>query len=189
MAASLEHIKNSEIPIYSLNGVITKGKVVSIYDGDTCTIVLEIPTDKQPNPFLRFCNTWLPCCGIQSSNVMQKFKCRLNGLDTPEMKPSLKNSDRVSEIHAAHKSRNRLMQMITNCTFDHTKELSKKECQDLVDQNTKIITVECLEFDKYGRLLVKLFYGYNVTANDMLISEGLAKPYDGGTKDITDYSN
>lgn len=187
MAASLEHIKNSEIPLYSLNGVITKGKVVSIYDGDTCTIVLDISTDKQPSPFVSFCNTLLPCCGVQSSNVLQKFKCRLNGLDTPEMKPSLKNSDRVAEIHAAHKSRNRLMQMITNCSFDQTKELSKKECQDLVDQNTKIITVECLEFDKYGRLLVKLFYGYNVTANNTLIAEGLAKPYDGGTKDITEY--
>ena len=171
----LENIKNDEISLYSLKGITTEGKVVSIYDGDTCTIVLTIELERS-------------CFSLWRRSVFQKFKCRLAGLDTPEMKPALKNTDRASEIHAAHKSRNRLMQMITNCRFDHATELSKKECQDLVDQNTKIITVECQEFDKYGRLLVKLFHGNSVSANDALLAEGLATPYDGGTKDITDYS-
>jgi len=171
----LKNIKNDEIPLYSLKGTTAEGKVVSIYDGDTCTIVLAVELERS-------------CFSLWRRSVFQKFKCRLAGLDTPEMKPALKKSDRDSEIHAAHKSRNRLMQLITDCSFDYGKELSKKECQDLVDQNTKIITVDCQEFDKYGRLLVKLFCGDSVSANAALLAEGLATPYDGGAKDVADYS-
>ena len=36
----LKNIKSSDIPEFSLNGLKTSGKIVEIYDGDTCKIVL-----------------------------------------------------------------------------------------------------------------------------------------------------
>ena len=47
--------------------------------------------------------------------------------------------------------------------------------------------VKCNEFDKYGRLLVELLNDDNKTINQMLIDEGYAKAYDGGTKDVLTY--
>lgn len=162
----LTTIKNDDIELFTLNGVKTIGKIVDIYDGDTCKIVL-----------------WV-------NGELKKFNCRLMGLDTPEMKPSLKKEHREQEILNAHRCRNRLMQIVTNCS-EHSLDLvmKKPESKKLIDMNTKLITVECLEFDKYGRLLVNLFQHEHdkISANQMLIKEGLAKAYDGGKKDEFTY--
>ena len=50
-------IKNNDIPLFTLNGITTFGKVVEMYDGDICKIILLV------------------------NNVLQKFSCRLLGLD------------------------------------------------------------------------------------------------------------
>ena len=59
----------------------------------------------------------------------------------------------------------------------------------LLEKNNKIISIKCYEFDKYGRLLVELLDNENNTKtyNDILIEEGMAKKYDGGTKDVFVY--
>ena len=153
-------IKNDDIELFTLNGVKTIGKIVDMYDGDTCKIVLL-------------------------SN-MQKFNCRLMGLDTPEMRPLKNKLNREQEILNAHKCRNRLMQLATNshCTsLDLV--LKKPDCKSLMDTNTRLIYIHCLEFDKYGRLLVELFQHEHdkISINQLLINEGMAKVYDGGKKD------
>ena len=159
----LATIKNDDIPLFTLNGITTFGKVVEMYDGDTCKIILLV------------------------NNVLQKFSCRLLGLDTlGKVNLIIKlcfiikcrrdetiikvclvklcfTSDLVQaenrdiEILNAHKCRNRLLQLITNCQCSIDTIMKKQDCIKLLDTNTKIITVQCHEFDKYGRLLVNLY--------------------------------
>ena len=158
----LINIKCEEINEFSLNNIKTLGKVVDIYDGDTCKIVLVI------------------------NNILYKFNCRLTGLDTPEIKPHLTKCNRETEILEAYKCRNKLIQLSTNCDIDLESNFKKKDCTKLFELNTKIITVLCHEFDKYGRLLVSLYDNDNdnqISYNDILINDSFAKKYDGKHKD------
>lgn len=162
----LATLKNDDMKEYTLDGVKTWGKVVDMYDGDTCRIILV------------------------HNGELQKFTCRLVGVDTPEMKPLLNKEHRDQEILNAHKCRNRLLQLVTNCQILALDTVMKKpECKKLLDINTKLIMVKCGEFDKYGRLLVTLFPGEHdqVSANQILISENYAKSYDGGKKEVFTY--
>ncbi len=164
MIDELKNIKSSDILQYSLNGIKTSGKIVEIYDGDTCKIVLLI------------------------NNVLQKFNCRMNGIDTPEMKPPLNKPNREIEIKNAYRCRNKVVQMCTNIIPNVDIDFNSKKIS--LDTNTKIIYVECLEFDKYGRLLVNIYDNdtpKSLSYNDMLVNEGFAKKYNGGTKDEFTY--
>lgn len=125
---NLKDIKNSELKHFSLYGLKTKGKVVHVYDGDTCSIIFEY------------------------KNELVKFRCRLNGINTPEL-----NSSDIGEHERAIICRNKLITLVTN--VDNTlltKNMSKKDIKILLDTNTKLIDIECFKFDKYGRLLVNL---------------------------------
>lgn len=115
---------------FSLNGQKLKGKVVSVYDGDTCKIIL---------PF---------------KGEFFKWNCRLNNIDTPELRT--KNE---KEKKFGYFVRDKVRNMILN----------------------KIIDVECLSFDKYGRLLVNLT-NEEINISDYLIENGYAFQYEGKTK-------
>jgi len=155
--------KYDDIPEFSLQGITTVGKLVDIYDGDTCKIIL-----------------------IHKNDLM-KFNCRLKFLDTPEMKPPKDKQNRDEEIKNAIKCRNRLIQLTTtcNCLLEETK--TKAQIKKMLEKNNKIVTVKCHEFDKYGRLLVELITDTEKTINNLLIEENFAKYYDGGTKDVFIY--
>ena len=161
----LENITNDDIQLFSLNGQTNIGKVVEMYDGDTCKIVMLVGND------------------------LLKFSCRLLGLDTPEMKPPLDKPNRDIEILNANKCRNRLLQLSTSCNCTVDTIIKKTEIKTLLKTNKKIIVVKCHEFDKYGRLLVELLPigTTDKTINQILIDEGYAKAYDGGTKDVFTY--
>jgi endonuclease YncB( thermonuclease family) len=158
----LENINSDDINLFSLNEQIFLGKVVEMYDGDTCKIVLII------------------------NNNLEKFNCRLLGLDTPEIKPPLDKLNRDLEILNAHKCRNRLLQLTTTCDCQIDSILKKPQIKTLLKSNKKILTVKCHKFDKYGRLLVELLND-DININKLLINEGYAKSYDGGTKDCFTY--
>jgi endonuclease YncB( thermonuclease family) len=160
----LKNISNDEIELFSLNNLITKGKIVDIYDGDTCKIILIV------------------------DNTLKKFNCRLLGIDTPEMKPLLSKPNRDLEIIGAHRCRNKILQLLTSCECLLDCQMDKSKCKKFLEKNNKIITVKCYEFDKYGRLLVELFYETNSkSVNQILVDEGFAKSYDGGTKEGFSY--
>ncbi len=161
----LKNIKSSDIPEFSLNGIKTSGKIVEIYDGDTCKIVLL------------------------NNNILQKFNCRINGIDTPEMKPPLSKPNREIEIKNAYRCRNRLTQLCTSTNISMNTDIDSDVKKVSLDTNTKIVYVECLEFDKYGRLLVNIYdqESPKISYNDILINEGFAKKYNGGTKDEFTY--
>ena len=143
-----------DVSQYSLFGQKYIGKVVDVYDGDTCKIIL-----------------------LQDAKFV-RYTCRLLGIDTPEMKSKTDN---------AYKARNRLIQIATNVAIELDNKGSHPATTRLVQSNSKLVLVSCFEFDKYGRLLVKL---YECDDNDcvkdynsILVAEKLAKSYDGGHKE------
>lgn len=133
------HLRNADnsIPLFSLAGKKYVGKVVDIYDGDSVKIV-----------FYR-------------KGKLEKFNCRLYGIDTPELRPSKSDPNREIEIKKA------------------------KQAKDFVEKflapNQYICDVECFNFDKYGRLLVKIWV-LGTQLNHALVSNNLAKEYFGGKK-------
>ncbi len=132
----LESINGDDISFFNFHNVKTKAKVVDIYDGDTITIVFYY------------------------YNMFIKYKVRLIGYDSPEMKPLKSIDNRELHLKCASIVKDILCNKILN----------------------KIIDVEFQsENDKYGRLLCKAYYE-NVCINDFMIENGYGKPYDGNKK-------
>ena len=84
---------------------------------------------------------------------MYKWNCRISRIDTPELRT--KNE---KEKKYGYMVKDILLKRILN----------------------KVVNVECGDFDKYGRLLVEINDGENIS--DWLISNKYAFAYDGGTK-------
>ena len=124
--------KTKNVNFFSFNGINTNAKVVNVYDGDTIHIV------------------------ISYKNEYIKLKCRLFGIDTPEL--------RIQE----QKERG---------------ILAKNRLIEILEKSEYIVKVKCGHFDKYGRVLITLFNeNNNISINQILINEGHAYEYDGGTK-------
>jgi len=153
----IEQLKNSDdsLEVFSLNNSIKMCKVVDVYDADTCHCVFYI------------------------DNKMHKFVCRLIGIDSPEIKPSKNIEHRDKHVDAAIRSRNRLIQLLTNIDIVIDTPYKKKQIKTMLKNNTKLMYIKCGEFDKYGRLLVEFLENIHdfdsVTINSTLISEGYAK--------------
>lgn len=82
------------------------------------------------------------------------WNCRLTGVDTPELR-----TKNAKEKEHGYLVRDELRKRVLG----------------------KFVTVECGEFDKYGRLLIKILLdGEDI--NKWLIDTGYAFAYDGGTK-------
>jgi len=142
---TLEKFKNIEninnIPYFSFKGKIFYAKHCNIYDGDTFSVIFEY------------------------NGEFIKYKCRCNGYDSPEMKPSLSNQNRIHEKELANKAKNRLEELLNK-------------------HPSKLIKIECLDFDKYGRLLLNVWNMVDIKMiNDIMIEEGHGKVYSGGTKE------
>ena len=148
---------------FTLCGQTLLGKVVECYDADTCKIVLPVLGN------------------------LYKFTCRLNGIDTPEIKPRKDKPNRENEILWAKKARAELLCLvcsgIDNKCFDNL-DIKKEEIIQQLQNNKVLVQVKCLEFDKYGRLLVELYSQNesNKSFNTILVEKKLAVSYDGGTK-------
>ena len=146
------------VPEFSLNGLSCWGKIVYVYDGDTVHIVINF------------------------NNSLTKFNCRLYGIDTKEMK-----STNPADKELAIKARDFLLSKlnVTNYLNNTSTKNTKNNIRDLCSESRKLVWVNCLEFDKYGRLLVEIkdtptsekSYGQE------LIDLGLAVPYFGGHKE------
>jgi endonuclease YncB( thermonuclease family) len=103
-------------------------------------------------------------CIFKHDSRYQKFSVRMNGYDTAEMRPSRKLPEdvRMEEKRKAKLAKKRLQELILN----------------------KNIYLECLKFDKYGRLLanVRINKDDPESVNDLMIREGYGKEYFGGKK-------
>lgn len=89
-------------------------------------------------------------------SIKVRAKCRLLGIDTPEIR-----TRSTLEKVAGFEARDRLREMI----------------QD------KTVTLHSVaKPDKYGRLLVQVWTEEDGCVNQVLLDEGFARVYDGGTK-------
>jgi endonuclease YncB( thermonuclease family) len=157
----LKESTNGNTDLYSLEGIVCPVKVVSVYDGDTCT-----------------CNLLLP------DGMITKYKLRMLGYDSPEIRPARNAKDRQTIIKNAMIARNYLAAVVTDQPIDINNLYSKKELQKIVDNNKKIITIKCHSWDKYGRLLGTLYNNGDENINESMISGGYGYMYDGGTKKV-----
>jgi endonuclease YncB( thermonuclease family) len=101
-------------------------------------------------------------CSIFIMDNYYSFKVRLYGIDTPEIKQSssLPDEQRKKNKTDAIKSKNFVIENVLN----------------------EFVTLECFEYDKYGRILANVYFGNNQLLNQLLIDNGLAVAYFGGTK-------
>jgi endonuclease YncB( thermonuclease family) len=142
-------------PHFTLNGKKMYGRVVSVYDGDTITIVLNIFND------------------------FYKFNVRLSGIDTCEVKSKNEKNKELACF-----ARSRLISLITNKDISETIVLKdRRMINNFLSKNVYCVWVECLDFDKYGRLLANICSHENSeNFSSMLIKEKLAYKYEGNTK-------
>lgn len=96
-----------------------------------------------------------------TDDTMYRFSVRLNGIDSPEIKGKTN-----AEKELAKKSRDMLHELIYN----------------------KVVSLEDVKTEKYGRLLANVFYN-GKCVNTWMLDNGLAIPYDGGTKTRPDEWN
>jgi endonuclease YncB( thermonuclease family) len=122
-------------------------RICHIYDGDTVHAVIRHKGD------------------------IVRIACRLYGIDTPEI---------IGDSHqSAMIARNRLVQLMTDKDIDLHNSLGSRtsEFHHMVEQNKKIIKVQLLGRDKYGRELAIFHDDTLGNINSILLQEGLAKEY------------
>lgn len=146
--STLESIRDCDIEEFNLKGKKLTGKVVDINDGDTCKIVVDL------------------------DGKLTKFSCRLLGINAPEIRLPKNKENREQEKIEAKRSRNRLFELCTNCSLDD------KKIKDEINNNRKLVMVDCFDWDKYGRLLVRIYdINSDKSFNSILLEENLVKPY------------
>lgn len=120
----------SKISCLSFDGDTKTAHVQSVYDGDSCTVEFAL------------------------HGVQYAWKCRLAGIDTPELR-----TKNLYEKKIARQARDELRRKILG----------------------KDITIRCGKFDKYGRLLITPYLeGEDICI--WLITENHARKYDGGRR-------
>lgn len=136
-------------------------KVLDIYDGDTFTVA-----------------TVLPGFGLT------RITCRLQGIDTAEMKYSPNALYREELKDLAYRARNRVaMELVTLPeNFSLESRISRNELRRLCSESQRLVTVVFAGMDKYGRCLATVPLENGVTLSEILISENLGLEYSGGTK-------
>ena len=141
-------------PSFTLAGTKCWARLVACHDGDSPTLVF-------------------PYAGR-----MHKFHTRMYGIDTCEM-----TSKDVAVKERAVKARDRLIQLCTQ-RQDIPVFKSDKEIVNYLSQDTYVVWVRCMDFDKYARPLVHLKRAPedNKTFSDVLVEENLAYRYYGATK-------
>lgn len=153
-------LNTTEKKKFNLDGVSGNFYVESVYDGDTITILLP----SKIHIYNMISSTEIDNnSDTNKSNIIyfNQIKLRLFGIDTPEMKPSKDLPDREIHIEKAIEAKKFLSDLILN----------------------KIIKVEFLSNDKYGRPLAKIYIN-NSCLNDLMVEKGYAKKYNGGTKNL-----
>ena len=129
-------------PVFTLEGDMKLCKVVDIYDGDTIKVV------------------------FMDNNRINKWNIRMEGYDSPEMRPSRKLENRDEIKKKAIEAKNYLKSLIMN--------------------ENQLVYLKCGKFDKYGRLLGYVYIKEDDTesVNEMMIKNNHAYEYHGGTKKV-----
>lgn len=144
---------------FDLEGIEGKFYVDSVYDGDTITLMIGTKIHIFETIGVNQVN--LDSDSNKSNTIyFNKVRVRLMGIDTPELRPKKNIPNRNEHIEKAKLAKEFLSNLVLN----------------------KSIKVKFLHNDLYGRPLVYLYLD-NVCINDLMIENGYAKKYNGGTKD------
>ena len=108
-----------EIPYFSLSGKIYKCTIVDIYDGDTITVIFKF------------------------SGKYYKWKVRMLGYDSPEIRISKKDQLREEKKKLGIDAR------------EYLREIIQKNSTCCLHK--KYYYIKCGKFDKYGRLLGEIY--------------------------------
>uniref|UniRef100_A0A6C0H7V9 TNase-like domain-containing protein n=1 Tax=viral metagenome TaxID=1070528 RepID=A0A6C0H7V9_9ZZZZ len=142
-------------PKFSLAGICNYARLVDVYDGDTMT------------------------CIIPFEDKYFQFACRLNGIDTDEIK-----NKNMKQKELAYQARHHALQFC--CPEYHLDvNTSRHEIQDYLRQNVTAVWIKCYEFDKYGRVMIDLYKEPEQIEHSLtqhLLAKGLGYEYHGGTK-------
>lgn len=126
--------KDLRTPSLSLNGYFSIAKVVSVYDGDTCRVV------------------------IPYKGEFYKWNVRLIGYDTPEMRPSRSKPNRDLEIQAARAAKKFLISQVMSTP----EQLIFIKCQDF-DKYGRLLAEIYINHDDYesvNQLMIDNNHGY-----------------------------
>jgi len=142
---------------FSYKGHCMLVKVVEFYDGDTIRVVFA-----QPHGCAH--------CGVRgggasasaapSAPPLIQYKVRMNGYDSPEMRPLKTHPDREGEKKAAVAARAALVAKVGD----------------------DLAVMVCGDFDKYGRILATLYTRGGEDINAWMVANGYGQLYDGKTK-------
>jgi len=157
----MELLQNSNIdtyPLFSLKGLITYAKVLSVYDGDTCNILL-----------------------LYNDNKPLHLKARLYGYDSPEIRISLLDDNREEKKKKAIDAKNYLWNLCTGCDekIKNHKTIVKIKCGNFDKYGRLLVTIFPYSYDLLDKDDDIIF---NDSINNRMIQNGYGYPYFGGTK-------
>ena len=121
MNYNLDKLKSANkinTPIFSFNGLVTYGKAVDFYDGDTFNII------------------------ISYYDLLYHFKARMFGYDSPEIKPSLSLENREEVKKNALLAKNRLMELLGS------KDYFKVHCHEFDKYGRLLVSVFIKDCDE-----------------------------------------
>ena len=125
----LKSVRSHQVNRFTLEGLKTEAKVISVHDGDTLDVVFYIYDDK-----------------------LVRFTCRLLGYDAPELK-------KKKPSQAALLTRDYLAELCVGRDpdhFDDSRTWGKVDLQKLLDDNENLVYVIFDEFGPFGRALVNI---------------------------------
>jgi endonuclease YncB( thermonuclease family) len=140
-------------------------KVVDVYDSDSCTINLMLPSG----------------CAHVGCRRMVQLKLRLRRIDGPEIR-----SRRRVEKLAAETARNWLVAFVLGKPLPITPptRLRRPDVRAMLALAAQpTVAVICRGTDKYGRVLAEL-YRDGLNASDWLLAQGLVQKYGGGGRKL-----
>ena len=133
-------------------------KVVDVYDADTITVAIEV-----------------------FPGQISRWQVRILGVDAPEIRPKRSNPHRLLEKRAAIRCRDALIEYLIGFRVQH--KLTRPRIRTLLAASEKLVRLEPVGFDKYGRVLGDIrLPDTGASAKNQLIGGGFARDYGGGTR-------
>lgn len=156
----LKRLDVKAVPGFSFMGVRGWARVCCVYDGDSLTVIMK------------------------HAGEHHKFSMRLSGLDAYELRSA---DARLRE--AALQARNRVIQYVCGlheCLHEcpSTNLRTRRDVRMYLERNPAIVWIECMGFDKYGRVLCKVYRSPDEreSLNAILMRERWAYAYKGGKR-------
>lgn len=117
---------------------------------------------------------------IEAFGGFYKYHMRLDGIDACEL-----GAERPPNRRLALAARNRVAQLVTRSSDPPPAKQADLEAD--LDRVVRLVTVKCGQYDKYGRLLGRVFIGASsgpgaVSVNQTLLHERLVYEYHGGRR-------